>query len=104
MTISGMKRNTLPQRVGHRHHFLCGLSPPARRDQLRGVVYYRFPLSLRMVEELLAARGIELTYETVRRRAVKFGLGIAWRIRSTALARVQVHSLRQSRRMLPGAP
>jgi hypothetical protein len=30
-------------------------------------LYYRFPLSLRMVEELLAARGIELTYETVRR-------------------------------------
>ena len=26
-------------------------------------LYYRFPLSLRMVEELLAARGIELTYE-----------------------------------------
>jgi putative transposase len=50
-------------------------------------LYYRFPLSLHMVEELLAARGIELTYETVRRWAVKFGLGIARRIRSTALAR-----------------
>jgi putative transposase len=48
---------------------------------------YRFSLSLRMVEELLAARGIELTYETVRRWAVKFGLGIARRIRSAALAR-----------------
>ncbi|SER72998.1 putative transposase [Azotobacter beijerinckii] len=50
-------------------------------------LYYRFPLSLRMVEELLAARGIELTYETVRRWSVRFGLGIARRIRSTALAR-----------------
>ena len=50
-------------------------------------LYYRFPLSLRMVEELLAARGIELTYATVRRWSVKFGLGIARRIRSTALAR-----------------
>jgi transposase-like protein len=29
--------------------------------------YHRFPLSLRMVEERLAARGLELTYETVRR-------------------------------------
>ena len=48
--------------------------------------FYRFPLSLRMVEELLTARGIELTYETVRRWSVKFGLGIAGRIRSTALA------------------
>jgi hypothetical protein len=50
-------------------------------------LYYRFPLSLRMVEELLAARGIELTYETVRRWAVKFGLDLARRIRSAALAR-----------------
>jgi putative transposase len=50
-------------------------------------LYYRCPLSLRMVEELLAARGIELTYETVRRWSVKFGLGIARRIRSTALGR-----------------
>lgn len=49
-------------------------------------LYHRFPLSLRMVEELLAARGIELTHETVRRWAVKFGLGIGRRIRSTALA------------------
>ena len=30
-------------------------------------LYYRFPLSLRMVEEMLAARGFEVTYETVRR-------------------------------------
>jgi putative transposase len=49
-------------------------------------LYYRFPLSLRMVEELLSARGIELTYETVRRWSVKFGRRIARRIRSTALA------------------
>jgi putative transposase len=29
-------------------------------------LYYRFPLRLRMVEEMLAARAIDLTYETVR--------------------------------------
>ena len=29
-------------------------------------LYFRFPLSLRMVEEMLAARSIEVTYETVR--------------------------------------
>jgi transposase-like protein len=29
-------------------------------------LYFRFPLSLRMVEEMLAARGICVTYETVR--------------------------------------
>ncbi|SAL07673.1 IS element transposase [Caballeronia calidae] len=50
-------------------------------------LYYRFPLSLRMVEEILAARGIELTYETVQDWAAKFGLAIAKRIRSTALGR-----------------
>ena len=50
-------------------------------------LYFRFPLSLRMVEEMLAARGIEVTYETVRRWSVKFGLVIARRIRSSALAR-----------------
>ncbi|WP_322074844.1 IS6 family transposase [Burkholderia cepacia] len=48
---------------------------------------YRFSLSLRMVEELLAARGIELTYETVRCWATTFGLAIAKRIRSTAPGR-----------------
>ncbi|SAL06846.1 IS element transposase [Caballeronia calidae] len=40
-----------------------------------------------MVEEILAARGIELTYETVGDWAAKFGLAIAKRIRSTALGR-----------------
>ena len=50
-------------------------------------LYYRFPLSLRMVEEILVARGIELTYETVRDWSTKFGLAIAKRIRSTALER-----------------
>ena len=50
-------------------------------------LYFRFPLSLRMVEELLAARGIEATYETVRRWSLKFGAGIARRIRTMGLAR-----------------
>ncbi len=34
-------------------------------------LYFRFPLSLRMVEELLAARGITVSYETVRQWARK---------------------------------
>ncbi|MDR7009908.1 putative transposase [Paraburkholderia strydomiana] len=50
-------------------------------------LYYRFALSLRMVEEMLAARGIELTYETVRCWAVKFGVTIAKRVRSTTFER-----------------
>src|ERR671913_419431 len=36
-------------------------------------LYFRFPLSLRLVEELLLERGILVSYETVRRWALKFG-------------------------------
>jgi len=32
-------------------------------------LYFRFPLSLRMVDELLATRGIIVSYETVRQWA-----------------------------------
>jgi len=38
-------------------------------------LYFRFPLSYRDVEDLLTERGIDVTYETVRRWSVKFGLG-----------------------------
>src|SRR5499433_1698423 len=44
-------------------------------------LYFRFPLGLRMVEELLAARGIIVTHETVRQWARKFGQHIANQIR-----------------------
>jgi putative transposase len=36
-------------------------------------LYLRFTLSYRDVEELLAERGIEILYETVRRSVLKFG-------------------------------
>ena len=44
-------------------------------------LYFRFPLGLRMVEELLAARGITVSHETVRQWALKFGQGFANEIR-----------------------
>jgi putative transposase len=44
-------------------------------------LYFRFPLSLRMVEEMLAARGIIVSHETVRQWALKFGQGFANQIR-----------------------
>src|SRR3954469_21508096 len=44
-------------------------------------LYFRFPLSLRMVEELLAARGIIVSHETVRQWALKFGQHFANQIR-----------------------
>jgi transposase-like protein len=36
-------------------------------------LYYRFSLSLRDVEELLAERGVTVTYETIRAWCGKFG-------------------------------
>ena len=44
-------------------------------------LYSRFPLSLRMVEEMLAASGIEVSHETVRQWALKFGQSFASKIR-----------------------
>ena len=44
-------------------------------------LYFRFPLSYRDVEDLLAERGIDVSYETVRRWALKFGRAYAYRLR-----------------------
>ena len=58
-----------------RHRF-----PP---DVIRHAVwlYFRFTLSLRDVEEMLARRGIEASYETVRCWARKFGQSFAQNLR-----------------------
>ena len=45
-------------------------------------LYLRFGLSLRDVEDILAERGIEVTYETIRCWVDRFGSQIANRIRS----------------------
>src|SRR5438105_3473321 len=44
-------------------------------------LYLRFTLSYRDVGELLAERGLEVSYETVRRWVLKFGPGFARRLR-----------------------
>jgi putative transposase len=44
-------------------------------------LYFRFTLSFRDIEELLAARGIVVTYETVRQWCLKFGHQYAQEIR-----------------------
>src|SRR4030088_3487838 len=44
-------------------------------------LYLRFTLSYRAVEELLAERGLDLSYETVRRWVLKFGPAVARRLR-----------------------
>lgn len=45
-------------------------------------LYSRFTLSYRDVEELLTERGLDISYETVRRWVLKFGPAYAKRIRS----------------------
>jgi putative transposase len=44
-------------------------------------LYYRFTLSLRDVEDLLAERGITVSYETIRQWCEKFGPGYAARLK-----------------------
>ena len=44
-------------------------------------LYFRFTMSLRDVEELLAARGIDVSYETIRVWTIKFGPLIARRLK-----------------------
>src|SRR4051812_47386269 len=54
------------------------------RDIIQRAVwmYLRFTLSFRDVEELLAERGITVTYESVRRWVLAFGPAIARRLRA----------------------
>ncbi len=44
-------------------------------------LYFRFPLSPRLVEEMLLERGIVVSYETIRRWGLKFGPNYARRLR-----------------------
>ena len=56
-------------------------------------LYFRFPLSLRLVEEMLLERGIVVSYETVRRWALKFGPAYARRLRRKAPSRRDIWHL-----------
>ena len=48
---------------------------------IQHAIWLRFTLSYRDVEELLAERGLDLSYETVRRWVLKFGPAIARQLR-----------------------
>ena len=52
-------------------------------DVIRQAVwlYFRFSLGFRDVEELMAARGVDVTYETIRCWTIKFGPLIARRLK-----------------------
>ena len=49
--------------------------------QLGVMMYVRFPLSLRNVEDLLHERGIDICHETVRHWVDRFGIYFAHKIR-----------------------
>jgi putative transposase len=59
----------------HRHRF------PAEIISHCVWLYFRFPVSFRDVEEMLAMRGVSLSYETVREWCLKFGQTYANRLR-----------------------
>src|SRR5258707_13585274 len=61
----------------HRHRF----PPPIIQHAIW--LYLRFTLSCRDVEELLAERGLEVSYETGRRGVLKFGSRFARRLPRT---------------------
>ena len=61
----------------HRHRF------PAHVIRHAVWLYARFTLSYRDVEDLLAERGLDISYETVRRWFQKFGAPIARNLRSS---------------------
>jgi transposase-like protein len=65
----------------HRHRF-----PPVV-IQHAVWLYLRFTLSYRDVEDLLAERGFDVSYETVRSWVLKFGPVIARRYGGAVLAR-----------------
>jgi putative transposase len=56
-------------------------------------LYFRFPLSLRLVEEMLLERGIVVSYETVRRWALKFGPAYTRRLRRKTPSRRDIWHL-----------
>lgn len=56
-------------------------------------LYFRFPLSLRLVEEMLLERGIVVSYETIRRRGRKFGPAYAKQLRRRRPSRQDVWHL-----------
>jgi putative transposase len=56
-------------------------------------LYFRFPLSLRMIEEMLSERGIVVSYETIRRWGSKFGPAYAKQLRRKKPSRKDIWHL-----------
>ncbi len=59
----------------------CGYRFPPEIISHAVWLYYRFGLSFRAVEDLLAERGVTVTYEAIRQWCLRFGLDYARRLR-----------------------
>jgi transposase-like protein len=64
------------QPISHARHQV----PPTVILQAVGL-HFRFTLSFRDVEELMAERGLEMSYQTVRRWVLTFGPAVARNLR-----------------------
>ncbi len=78
--VSAVSCEQLPamNKISYRRHRF-----PAEIIQRAVWLYFRFPLSYRDVEDQLAERGVEVSYETVRRWSVKVGLAYAQKLRQS---------------------
>ncbi|MGI4945639.1 MAG: hypothetical protein ACRYHQ_34595 [Janthinobacterium lividum] len=76
----------------------AGYSFPAEIIRHAARLYFRFPLSLRIMDDLLAARSIVVSHETIRQWALKCGQAFAnqvrRRLRALAAARLVGPALR----------
>ena len=60
--------------------------------QLAVMMYVRFPLSFRNIEDLLHERGIDVCHESIRLWVDRFGLVFAEQIRSKRSAHLHQHT------------
>lgn len=67
-------------------------------------LYFRFPLSLRLVEEMLLERGIVVSHETIRRWGLKFGAAYARSLRRKPAGPGDIWHLDEVRIVIAGRP
>ena len=66
-------RFSLAAKIANDDDLVCAPSVSARDHPAHGVALPSFTLSYRDVEDLLAERGLDVSYESVRRWVLKFG-------------------------------
>ncbi|NHN88857.1 IS6 family transposase [Acetobacter sp. LMG 1627] len=67
-------------------------------------LYFRFPLSFRLIEEMLLERGIIVSYETIRRWSRKFGTAFARSLRRKPAECGDIWHLDEVRIVIRGQP